>query len=246
MISSTTPIEVAFGSGPASFSTISAGFRHTCAIASNGTAYCWGSNQFGQLGDGTNLLRDTPVAVAGGLTFTAISAGGDHTCGITTGGAAYCWGSNLDGQGGRGTSGDVSFVPVAVAGGNTYSRISASSGTRTTNATGGLNKPNGYGHTCALTTAGAVFCWGDDTDLQLGQGQFTGSGALSTVPVQVAQGERAAGVTFTTISTASHHSCAVGSDGAAYCWGSNLMGALGNTLQAAYRGLPQKVATPTQ
>lgn len=244
LVSSTTPIPVSGGGGPGVFSSISAGFRHSCAIASDGTGFCWGSNDFGQLGDGSNVTRDTPVQVAGGLKFTAISAGGDHTCGIATSGAAFCWGSNIDGQGGRGTSGDVSFVPVAVAGGLTFTRISASTGTRAVGTNGVPFKPSGLGHTCALTSAGAAFCWGDDRDLQLGQGPFSGAGGIATVPVQVAQGERAGGVTFTGISVGSRHSCAVGSDGAAYCWGSNVMGALGNTLQAAFRGLPQKVATP--
>jgi len=125
---------------------------------------------------------------------------------------------------------------VAVAGGLTFSRISASTGTQF--------KLVGHGHTCGLTTTGAVFCWGDDSDLQLGRGQFTGGNGIGTTPVQVAQGERAGGVTFTSVSAGSRHSCAVGSDGNAYCWGSNVLGALGNQLQAAFRGQPQKVATP--
>jgi alpha-tubulin suppressor-like RCC1 family protein len=235
-VSSTTPIPVSGGGGPATFASISAGLRHTCALTSDGTAYCWGYNDLGQLGDGSGATTDTPVQVAGGFRFTWISAGGDHTCGITTSGAALCWGSNLNGQLGTGTSGDVAFAPVAVAGGLTFTRISASTGTRF--------KINGRGHTCALTSAGAAYCWGDNTDLQIGTGQFTGGNGMVTSPVQVAQGERGAGVTFTSISAGSRHSCAVGSDGNAYCWGSNVMGALGNTLQAAFRGQPQKVATP--
>jgi alpha-tubulin suppressor-like RCC1 family protein len=247
LVASTTPIPVVMDGGQASFASISAGYRHTCALKPDGTAYCWGSNEFGQLGDGTSTARDVPVLVAaGGLKFSAISAGGDHTCAITTGGAAYCWGSNVDGQLGRGTSNDISLVPVAVAGGLTFTRISASTGTRTRTQLGLPLKANGVGHTCALSTSGDVYCWGDDRDLQLGQGPFSGGGAIATLPVKVMQGDRAAGVTFTTISTGSRHSCAVGSDGAAYCWGSNVMGALGNTLQAAFRGLPQKVAAPTQ
>ena len=244
-VSSTTPIPVSGGGAPAVLSSISAGFRHTCGLTADGTALCWGNNDFGQLGDGTNSTSETPVAVATGSKFTWISAGGDHTCGVTTSGAALCWGSNLDGQLGIGSSGNTSAVPVAVSGGLTFSRISASTGTRVLDTKSALPfKPNGVGHTCGLTTAGAVFCWGDDRDLQLGRGQFTGGNGIGTTPAQVAQGERGAGVTFTSVSAGSRHSCAVGSDGNAYCWGSNVLGALGNQLQAAFRGQPQRVATP--
>jgi alpha-tubulin suppressor-like RCC1 family protein len=244
-INSTTPIPVVTGAGPMSFASISAGFRHTCGIASDGTAYCWGNNEFGQLGNGTNSVSEMPTAVAGGLRFAMISSGGDHTCGVSTTGTAYCWGDNAFGQLGIGSTGGGSTVPVAVAGVPAMARISASSGSRALDpASGGFIKPNGRGHTCGLTTAGAVFCWGDDTDLQLGRGQFTGGGGVSGTPQVVATGERPAAATFTSVSTGSQSSCAVASDGNAYCWGSNVFGGLGNTLQAAYRGQPQRVATP--
>jgi len=266
-VHSTTPIPVSGGGGvPANFAAvftiISAGFSHTCALAPGGSAFCWGNNDSAQLGNGTTGTADTPVAVSGGLAFTQISAGGDHTCGIAVGGAAYCWGSNAHGQLGTGVVGGVSAVPLQVAIGLTFSRISASRGTdkltgrgfaqdTTINSSGDTiitaqqQKRDGFGHTCGVTTAGEVYCWGDDSDLQLGRGIPTGGpSSPSGVPTVVAVGERPAGVTFTTISTGTRHSCAVGSDGNAYCWGSNVFGSLGNTLQAAFRGQPQKVATP--
>ena len=94
----------------------SAGSAHTCGLTTGGAAYCWGSNGYGQLGDGTSGNRTSPVAVAGGLTFQALSAGQSHTCGLTAGGAAYCWGANSLGQLGDGTSSNRTS-PVAVAGG---------------------------------------------------------------------------------------------------------------------------------
>ena len=236
-VTSTTPIPVSGGGGPAILTSISAGYQHTCGLLPDGTAVCWGRNNFGQLGNGANSTSDTPVQVATSAKFIAVSAGGDHSCGITTTGAALCWGSNIAGQLGIGSSGNTSSVPVAVAGGLTFSRISASTGTQ-------FKAPFGSGHTCGLTTTGAVFCWGDDADLQLGRGQFSGGNGIGTTPVQVVQGERAAGVTFTSVSAGSRHSCAVGTDGNAYCWGSNVYGGLGNQLQAAFRGQPQRVATP--
>lgn len=170
-------------------------------------------------------VSETPAPVSQPAGLTAISAGGNHTCALTFGGAAYCWGSNAVGQ--LGNAGGSSLVPVAVDGGQAFVRISS-----------------GADHTCALTIGGAVFCWGSNHDLQLGRGPFTGGAGPGATPVQIGQGERPAGVTFTSVSAGASHSCGVGSDGAAYCWGSNIRGALGNTLQAAFRGFPQRVATP--
>src|SRR5438128_10135179 len=89
---STVPVAVSGGLG---FSVIGTGGWHTCGLTSAGTAYCWGLNDSGQLGDGSTANSATPVAVAGGLTFSGLGTGmdGRHTCGLTSTGAAYCWGS---------------------------------------------------------------------------------------------------------------------------------------------------------
>lgn len=228
-VNSSTPIPVISGSSQGVYSSISAGLRHTCALTSDGTAFCWGSNDSSQLGAGTpGGLTDQPLQVVTGARFSAISAGGDHTCAIAIGGAAFCWGSNALGQLGNGAPGLPSNVPVAVAGGQTFIRISA-----------------GRRHTCGLTSGGVIYCWGSNSESQLGIGPYTGpANSANAIPAPVGVGERAAGVTFTSVSAGINHTCAVGSDGSAYCWGSNVFGALGNTLQAAWRGLPQRVATP--
>jgi alpha-tubulin suppressor-like RCC1 family protein len=240
LVNSTTPIPVVAGGAVAIFSAISAGLRHTCALDVSGSATCWGLNNNGQLGAGVpGGFSDQPLTVAGGISFNAISAGGDtvlspifrlesHTCGIATNGAAWCWGSNGSGQLGNGSVGgpDVN-VPTPVAGGFSFSKISA-----------------GSRFTCGLTTGGAIYCWGHNSDLQLGRGPFTGGGADSGVPQIVSGGELPAGVTFVSVTAGRRHACGIGSDGAAYCWGSDVFGALGNTFQAAFRGLPQRVATP--
>ena len=86
------------GFGP--FAAISGGGSDTCGVTTGGAAWCWGSNDAGQLGDGTAEYREEPVAVTGGHTFTQISAGGQHTCGLTTDGDVWCWGQNHVGQAG--------------------------------------------------------------------------------------------------------------------------------------------------
>src|SRR3990172_3938540 len=72
--------------------SLTAGAGPTCGLTPSGTAYCWGDNGSGQLGDGSGTNHATPVAVAGGLAFVSLSAGTDHTCGVTERGVAYCWG----------------------------------------------------------------------------------------------------------------------------------------------------------
>jgi len=125
--------------------TLSLGALHTCGLTPIGAAYCWGDNSVGQLGTGSSASYErAPAAVAGGLRFVSISGGNFHTCGVTTGGRAFCWGANNYGQLGNGF-GDTSFVPVPVF----------------IPGIGGLTTvAGGAAHTCALTTAGAAYCWG--------------------------------------------------------------------------------------
>jgi len=195
---STKPVAVSAG---ITFAALSAGVDHTCGVTPAGTAYCWGANDAGQLGDGTSTLRNAPAAVTGGLRFAAVSAGGTHTCGVTTAGAAYCWGDNSQGQLGATATGRQ-LSPMAVAGGLTFTAVSA-----------------GKNQTCGITTAGTAYCWGDNEYGQLGNGTIGGS--VSPIPVL-------GGFTFTTVSVGSFNTCGVTAAGAAYCWGSNLDGQLGN------------------
>jgi alpha-tubulin suppressor-like RCC1 family protein len=91
------------------------GFAFTCGLTEQHQAFCWGSNDLGQLGDGTVTQRLTPVAVAGGRRFRHVSAGTGHTCGGTLADRAFCWGRNQFGQLGDGTR-DNRLTPVAVVG----------------------------------------------------------------------------------------------------------------------------------
>jgi alpha-tubulin suppressor-like RCC1 family protein len=97
----TAPVRV---SGSELWTAISGGEDHTCALASAGSAYCWGANYVGQLGIGTTQESSTPVPVVGGLTFVKLTTGGSHSCGLTTASVAHCWGTN------------DRFVPVRVEG----------------------------------------------------------------------------------------------------------------------------------
>lgn len=90
-----TPLKVA---GGLTFATVVPGGTHTCGVTVAGAAYCWGRNDFGQLGDGSREGRTTPVRVSGGSSFASVTAGSTYTCGLTPVGAVYCWGHDQRGQ----------------------------------------------------------------------------------------------------------------------------------------------------
>jgi alpha-tubulin suppressor-like RCC1 family protein len=192
---------------------VTVGAQHSCALASNGRAYCWGHAESGQIGTGTTPIQvPRPTRVSGALQFAQISAGTEHTCAVTTDSKAYCWGSNGSGQLGDGTI-TSRAAPVLVAGGRHFDRIRA----------GGF-------HTCALTPAGKAFCWGGNFDGALGDGTTT----RRTSPVAVV-----GGLEMRRLMVGGLHTCAVTSADKAYCWGRGVEGQLG---QGAKKNSPRPVA----
>ena len=145
--SATPAPELVASSAP--FTQMSLGGAQLCALSATGDAYCGGSNTNGQAGDGTVISRPFPIPVAApaGVRFKQISAGVVHTCAITNTGAAYCWGLNYDGQIGDGTKGADRLIPTRVSGidGTPLTQVSA-----------------GFTRTCAVSTAGALLCWGSN------------------------------------------------------------------------------------
>ena len=183
---------------------VSSGEAHTCAITPSGGVKCWGDNDYGQLGDGTNTDRHAPVDVVG-LTsgVTSISTGIDHTCALTTNGGVKCWGGNYFGQLGDGTT-TYRNTPVDVVG-----------------LTSGIaSVSSGGDHTCAVTNSGGVKCWGDNDFGQFGDGTYSDS----YVPVDVV--DLTSGII--SVSTGYRHTCAVTTSGGVKCWGDNDFGQLGD------------------
>ncbi|UJR78205.1 RCC1 domain-containing protein [Sandaracinus amylolyticus] len=182
---------------------VDAGDRHTCAIRMDRTLRCWGSNVYGQIGDGSGRDQNGPVVVPGMTSVTSVSAGGRHTCAITSDRGAFCWGAGdlgqlSDGEPPASTSGPTPVLDLP----EPAVEISA----------GGL-------HTCARAASGAVYCWGDNSTGQLGDGSTTERHA----PVLVTGLPAAA-----SLSLGASHSCATTTDRRLFCWGNGADGRLGD------------------
>lgn len=202
--------------GGVAFQQLSAGKAHTCGVNNSGDAFCWGSNAAGQLGDGTNTTRPRPTQIAG-ASYALVAAGGNFTCGLTNGGVAYCWGNNTAGQLGDGTTRSSAAPRSAVGTGMTFKSITA-----------------GAEHACGLTTDGAAYCWGNNTQGRLGDGTQTNR----TLPVAVS-----GGIVFSELRAGDVHTCGLTATRGEYCWGSNAEGRIGDGTSVAVRLTPVSIAS---
>ena len=240
---------------PPSYVQITIGGNHTCAVTSGGLIYCWGNNGFGQLGDGAtqNRLKPVPVQV-GALRFRRVTAGWYHTCAETTDGKAYCWGNNTWGQLGIGSvSGASRLTPVAVAGARTFrqlpSRVTAHLRRHHRRRVLLGRQPGRWAgqppqHWLHPQRPGAC---DRRPGLQVGRSrrsphlrpdhvfagvllQIDSLGQLSngTTAFHLAPAIIAGNRLYKQVSTGSIHSCALGIDDKAYCWGDNFSGQVGD------------------
>ncbi|RIJ70648.1 hypothetical protein D1871_17605 [Nakamurella silvestris] len=180
------------------------------------TAVAWGRNDHGQLGDGTTIARSAPVQVdAGtaldGLEVSAVDTDSTHTCALAVG-RVYCWGNNGQGDTGTGSESSDVAAPTQVKGalaGRWVSQLSV-----------------GWEHACAVAE-GQAYCWGGNSSGPLG----TGDNQSSPTPVPVSTTGLLKGRTVSAISAGQYHTCAI-AEGAAYCWGNNTTGQLGDGTNA--------------
>lgn len=215
-----SPALSSVGSSPpaqASAGAVSVGFSHACTLGEDGAASCWGTNAYGQLGDGGTANRAEPAPVSGGLTFRSISVGHGHACGVAADGAVHCWGRNGYGELGDGSTTNRA-EPVRAAGDMTFEAVAA-----------------GTNHTCALTDDGEAYCWGLNSSAQLG----VAAGAPSGTPVRVETDTR-----FESITAGVDHTCALAGNGRATCWGSNDFVELGDSTRALGAAQPGEVEGP--
>lgn len=197
--------------------SVDLGASHACALTAAGAVMCWGFNTYGQLGLGSQDHQYVPVQVPGlAAGVKQVSAGENHSCSITAAGNAKCWGWNMFGQLGDSTT-QTRTTPVDVSG-LTESVTSIVTG--------------GASHTCAITTAGGVKCWGGNNLYSVGDGTRTDR----LVPTNVL------GLTAGVSALATgggNHTCAL-LNTSMKCWGANAYGQLGNGL-STNSGTPVEV-----
>jgi cysteine-rich repeat protein len=207
-----TPVSV----GDTAWNRISCGGSHSCSLRTDGSLSCWGNNNSGQLGNPAIPASGSPTEVAGG-PWQSISAGSYQTCGIKYDGTLWCWGDNANGQLGNGSLDDsLSPTQVTDAGsGIVFSHVSSN-----------------YLHTCATVSDGSLWCWGLNSNAQIGDL----NGSYHTSPVQLD------GAGWADVYTGLYHSCALKSDGTLWCWGGNEYGQLGSASVPTGKGSQSVVA----
>jgi len=197
--------------------SISTSYYSTCAITSDDQVYCWGRNNYGQLGNNSNVDSTTPVAVdRTGLfinkTIKSISAGGFSACAIASDDKAYCWGKSDHGELGNGNN-VSSYVPVAV---------------KTTGVLSGKDIKmisSGLTSSCVIASDDKAYCWGYNYNGEIGDGTTS----IRTSPVAVSgNGGALLFKTIKTISLGDNVACATTSDSQTYCWGNDVHGQIGD------------------
>lgn len=215
-----TPHRGARGPSPARAHVVSG------TSASPGSTLAWGQGYDGQLGNGgepTSVPNPGPVSLTSGTTLTQVSAGASASEGLTSTGQVLAWGANGSGQLGDGNSNEAdSPVGVQLPSGVTATQV----------AMGGS-----FG--LALSSAGTVYAWGDNSSGELGNGSSSSS---SDVPVRVSF---PAGTTVTQIAAGDAFALALASSGAVYAWGDDSFGELGDGNEGGDSTTPEQVLVPT-
>lgn len=208
-----------------SWAAVTVGEDVACALTGAGRALCWGSDADGAVGDGVpaeDRLFPVPVEAPDGVVWTSIDAGAHHVCATTSDGDAYCWGSDNHGRLGNGDALDgVQYAPSRVAAPADVDFVQIAAGAT---------------HSCAVTSTGDIYCWGDNDNGGLGNAE---SGGYRTAPVQVVD---PAGETpvWDAVSVGARATCGHTTDSTVFCWGDDPWKGLG-----AGWDTPQPVAAPT-
>ena len=221
--------------------TISSGNLFTCGLTFNKTPFCWGDNTYGQLGNGVSgsyasMLSPSAVSTIG--RASTIASGYNHACAIKFDGKAYCWGDQTSGAVGNGTTSGISTTPVAVT---TTNLANADKNFKLITA--------GGHHSCGVSTTNIVYCWGRNTEGQLGNASNTDS----AIPVPVDVAGALAGRSILAISAGENFTCAIasastsagGTTNQAFCWGYNAYGQLGNANTGTNQNVPVAVSIAT-
>jgi alpha-tubulin suppressor-like RCC1 family protein len=198
------PQQVMTSAPPQTWRDVSAGVNHTCGVKTDLSLWCWGLNEWGQVGNGTTNVVTVPVEIIDSVTpVDRVTAAGRHTCARRlSGNRLACWGNNNEGQLGDGTR-TRSLAPTDV-GMMAWSEQIAAAGEST----------------CAIEdVTGTLHCWGDNTHGQLGDG--TRDDRL--VPTAIRSD-----LVWAAVDVAPLHTCGIAAGGELRCWGSNGSGQIGD------------------
>lgn len=195
------------------FTKIGVGEQHACALAVTRRIWCWGGNEYGQLGSGSaGTASGSPLEIAGNREYVDLAVGSHHGCAVTVGGSVECWGLNLSGRLGNGTEQNQA-TPTPIASSLTFASVFAVA-------------PN---RTCALTALGEAYCWGVGNEGTLGYVPTQQSnvcaafvGTCSTTPGRVQ-----ADVRFRSLGGGDWIACGIATDGRTWCWGTHAGGLRG-------------------
>jgi alpha-tubulin suppressor-like RCC1 family protein len=191
---------------------------YSCAIKTDGSLWCWGANDRGQLGQGTTVSGYLLPTGVGTDQWLVAARGQEHTCGVRSDQTLWCWGRNDEGELGMGDL-LTRTVPTRVAAGTTWKAISP-----------------GDGHTCGIQTDGTLWCWGRNSQGQLGLGPSAVK--QHVLPIKVGSD------TWAELACGQHYTCAVRTDGTLWCWGENSSKQLG-LGDNAQRDEPTQVGSAT-
>ena len=181
-----------------------AGSGHTCALAADGGVWCWGGNAYGQLGSGNRTARAEPRQVPLPANAVDVRTAFEFTCALLADASVWCWGYNLEGQLGLGDThpGDDHLEPIQLGAERDWVFVAT-----------------GQGHGCGIRSPGRLFCWGRNTDSQLGQGVTEPQ--QMRAPVQVGTD-----ADWVEVGCSQSTTCARKRDGSLWCWGAQPSGAL--------------------
>ena len=193
-------------SGP--WRMVSSEYYHSCGVKLDGSAWCWGSNGNGRLGDDSTTDRGSPVEVHGDDEWLMVSAGGSHSCGVKVDGSAWCWGRGENGRLGNNDTGDQ-HTPVEVLESGPWISVSA-----------------GNNYSCGLKQDGTLWCWGSNFHGRLGIDVWEGPDQLT--PQEVSDSGPWASLEH---DSANNNTCAIKTDGSAWCWGSGCWSSLGTGFE---------------
>lgn len=177
---------------------------HGCATRTDGTLWCWADNSSGQQGTSTPSQRSTPTQVGALTTWAQVTTGNAFTCARKTDATLWCAGNNGQGQGGNGSTSPATQTAFTQVGAlTTWTGVDA-----------------GTSHLCGTRTDGTVWCWGDNTSGQIGNGTSGGSAVTSPTKVGTA-------TDWAQVSAGGSTTCGVKTGGTLWCWGDNSLGQAG-------------------